>query len=252
MIVDTLITLGTSRFGLQLPAATALERCTAAGIDMAVATAPHPVDHDFGRANQELSDAVAAASGRLIGVCRVDPWDDQKALAMLERSVNEHGHRGLLLHPAEEHFRINDARLIPLARLAQDLGIPVLVAAGYPWLSEPSQIAQFAQWCPGVPVVMTNGGQFNISGLSQIDAEAALRLDNVHIQTSGVYREDFLQKVVRSFGVDRLMFASAAPYFDLGYERLRVELLHVADEEREQIFAGNARRVFSLDERVGA
>ncbi|GAB3881331.1 hypothetical protein GCM10028802_26380 [Terrabacter terrigena] len=219
---------------------------------MAVATAPHPVDHDFDRANRELADAVDAASGRLVGLCRVDPWDGEDALALLERSVNEHGHRGLLLHPAEEHFRINDARLIPLAQLAENLGIPVLVAAGYPWLSEPSQVAQFAGWCPGVPVVMTNGGQFNISGLSQIDAEAALRLDNVHIQTSGVYREDFLQKVVRTFGVERVMFASAAPYFDLDYERMRVGLLHVAEEERAQIFAGNAQRVFRLDERVNA
>ncbi len=252
MIVDTLVTVGRSRFGMELSAITAMERWGEAGIDVALASPPHPVDHDFSRANEELAASVEASGGRLVGLCRLDPWDGDGALELLERSVRQLGHRGLLLHPAEEHFRINDASLIPLARLAEELAIPVLIAAGYPWLSEPSQIAQFARWCPGVPVIMTNGGQFNISGLSQIDAEIALRLDNVHLQTSGVYREDFLQKVVHTYGVGRLLFATGAPYFDLRYETLRVRLLHVDEEERNHIFADNARRIFSLDEQVNA
>lgn len=246
MIIDSLMTVGASRFGFDLPAATAVEHLRSQGIALALAAPAHPVDHDFARANVQLAESSIDSAGRLVGLCRVDPWDGEAALELLEGSIRNRGMRGLFLNPEEERFRINDARLRPIAELAQALSVPVVVEAGYPWLSEPSQIAQFARWCPEIAVVMTNGGQFNISGLSQIDAEGALALPNVHIQTSGVYREDFLQKVVANYGADRVLFATAAPYFDPGYEKLRVSLLHVAEEHRQDILGGNARGLFSL------
>ncbi len=250
MIIDANITLGTSRFGMELAEGVALERCAHEGVTVAVVNPSHPVDHDFLRANEELAGTVERAKGRLVGLCRVDPWDGDVGLQLLHSSVDSLGFRGLFLHPAEEHFRINDSRIVPLAKLAAELDIPVVVATGYPWLSEPSQVADFAQWCPDVPVIMTNGGQYNISGLSQIDAESALGLANIHLYTSGVYREDFLQKVVKNFGPERVLFASSAPYFDPGFEKRRVDLLHVSEGEREALLRRNAQRVFWIDDNV--
>jgi len=252
VIIDSLMTLGASRFGTELSEEAALEQCDREGINVVVATIAHPTDHDFMRANGELTACVERSAGRLVGVCRVDPWDGESGLALLERSVRSGNHRGLVLHPAEEHFRINDRRLVPFAHLAAELDIPVIIASGYPWLSEPTQVAEFARWCPSVPIIMTNGGQYNISGLSQTDAESALGLSNIHLHTSGVYREDFLQKVVASFGFERLLFASSAPVFNLVYEKLRVEYLHVGQHEREAILGGNAQRIFSIEDRAGA
>ncbi len=250
MIIDSLITLGTSRFGVELSEEAALERCEREGVDVTLAAIAHPVDHDFVRANEELAACVERSAGRLMGLCRVDPWDGQGGLDLLQRSVRSLSHRGLVLHPAEEHFRINDRRLVPFAHLAEELDIPVIVASGYPWLSEPTQVAEFARWCPSVPIIMTNGGQYNISGLSQMDAESALSLDNVYLHTSGVYREDFLQKVAATFGFERLLFASAAPVFDMGFEKLRVQYLHVGQQQREAILGGNAQRIFSISDNV--
>ncbi len=248
MIVDAHVVLGTSRFGTELTEHEALERWAREGIDLAIASPPHPVDHDFARANAELSEVVSRSGGRLVGLSRVDPWDGDAALELFEHSVRVLGHRGLFLHPAEERFRINDARLRAFASLAEELHVPVVIATGYPWASEPTQVAQFAQWSAGVPVVMTNGGQYNISGLSQTDAESALGLDNVHLHTSGVYREDFLQNVVRTYGADRVLFASSAPTFDVAFEAARVQLLHVTDEERQAVQSSNARRIFGLSD----
>ena len=97
MIIDSLITLGTSRFGVELSEEAALERCEREGVDVTLAAIAHPVDHDFVRANEELAACVERSAGRLMGLCRVDPWDGQGGLDLLQRSVRSLSHRGLVL-----------------------------------------------------------------------------------------------------------------------------------------------------------
>jgi len=246
MTIDSLVFLGSSRFGVELTAEALATGCREQDVSLSLASPPHPPDHDLRAANERILSAVDRSGGALLGLFRVDPWDAVESIETVERAAALPGIRGLLLHPAEEHFRINDPRVRPVADRAAALGLPVVVATGTPWQSEATQVAEFARWCGDAPVVMTNGGQYNISGLSQTDAEAALTLENVHLHTNGVYREDFLQRVVGEFGQDRLLFASGAPSFDVRYEKRRVELLHVDDGARDAVLAGNARRLFAI------
>jgi predicted TIM-barrel fold metal-dependent hydrolase len=246
MIIDGLCFVGTSRFGYQLSVDAALRGLDAQGISAAVVAPMHPRDGDFATANVELARIARDSADRLVWIARVDPWDGELALEQLTHAVANDGARGLFLHPAEEHFRINDMRLRPIAERANELGVPIMVATGFHCMSEAAQVARFAQWCPDTAVIMTNGGQLNISGLGQFDAELALRLDNVHIQTSGVYRDDFLERTVKSFGAERVLFASFAPVFDTRYERQRVEKVHLTDAERQLLLSGNTQRLFGF------
>ncbi len=246
MIIDGLCFIGVSRFGYELSAEAAIRALDAHGIAVAVAAPMHPRDGDFGAANVELARIARDSGGRLVGIARVDPWDGELALEQLTRAVTDDGARGVFLHPAEEHFRINDVRLRPIAERANELGVPVVVATGFHCMSEPVQVGRFAEWCPDTAVIMTNGGQLNISGLAQFDAELALQSDNVHIQTNGVYRDDFLERIVKSFGPERVLFASFAPVFDTAYERLRVEKVHLTDDQRQFLLSGNTQRLFGI------
>ena len=242
--VDGLVFLGRSHFGYALDAATAVTGLDAVGTTTALVAPMHPTGADFAPANDEVAEAAGASGGRLVALCRVDPWRPD-AVAELRRCVAG-GVRGLFLHPAEEHFRVNDPRVRPLLEVAAALAVPVVIAAGYHLVAEPLQLGAAAAWTPDNPVVLTNGGQFNISGMAQFDAELALANPNVHVHTSGMYREDFLERVVATFGPERLVFASAAPLFQMPYERARVDLAHFSDAERELILGGNSRRIFSL------
>jgi predicted TIM-barrel fold metal-dependent hydrolase len=248
MSIDALCFLGVSRFGYELGADDALRALDAAGITTAVVAPMHTADRDMAKANAELARVVAGSGGRFAGTARIDPWDGEAALTELTRAVTEDGALAVLLHPDEEHFPINDIRLRPIAELAGELGVPVIVATGYHCVSEALQVGRFASWCPGVPVIMTNGGQLNISGLGQVDAELALALPNVYILTSGVYRDDFLERAVKTFGAERLLFASAAPQFDFGYELRRVHQVHITEDERKLLLSGNAGRLFGIEE----
>jgi hypothetical protein len=70
---------------------------------------------------------------------------------------------------------------------------------GAAWVSEAPQVAELARRFPEVPIVMTNGGQINISGFSQRNSRLALaECANASMTTSGVYREDFIEDVLES------------------------------------------------------
>jgi predicted TIM-barrel fold metal-dependent hydrolase len=241
--VDGLVYLGTSHFGYQLDAAAALDGMDAVGTDAAVVVPMHPHRGDLALANQELLEVASKSDGRLIPLCRVDPWEGEAAVAELRRAFGE-GARGVFLHPSEERFRINDVRVRPIVECAAELATPVMVAAGYHLFAEPLQLAAAACWTPANPFVLTNGGQFNISGMSGFDAQLALENANVHVQTSGMYREDFLEGVVATFGPERLLFATAAPMFTMAYERLRVDLAHFSELETDLILGSNTVRIF--------
>jgi predicted TIM-barrel fold metal-dependent hydrolase len=244
--IDGLLFIGASHFGYQLGAAEALAGMDAVGTEVAIAAPMHPHRGDFTAANDTLAEAASESAGRLIPLCRVDPWEGAAAVAELRRAVGE-GARGLFLHPSEERFRINDVLVRPIVESAAELAVPVMVAAGYHLFAEPLQLGAAAEWTPDNSFVLTNGGQFNISGMSQFDAQLALGNANVHVHTSGMYREDFLEGVVAKFGPERLLFASAAPLFTMEYERLRVELAHFTDAEVELILGGNTARIFGVE-----
>jgi len=134
-----------------------------------------------------------------------------------------------------------------LARCAE-LNLPVLVATGYPWLSEAAQIGDLARRFPSVTIIMTHGGQINISGLGQADAMETLRRHpNVCMETSGVYRQDFLQDVATQIGDERVLFGSNSPLMDPRLEVARARWADLPASSKELILGGNAQRIFKLD-----
>jgi uncharacterized protein len=245
--VDVITFLGQSLFGYGQSADELLARLDSVDVERAVICPIKPRAYHLSAANDLVGDA-AAHQARFIPLARVDPNLEDDAVRELERAVGTLGARGLFLHPWEETFRVSDPRLDPLLTRCLDLHVPVMVATGYPWVSEAAQVGELARRFPGVPIVMTHGGQINISGLGQADAFAVLqRHPNVHIDTSGVYRQDFLEDVATQLGPERLLFGSNSPRMDIRLEVQRVRWLTVDDVSRELVLGGNARRVLKLD-----
>jgi predicted TIM-barrel fold metal-dependent hydrolase len=207
----------------------------AAGIDRAIVCPTRARGHGYDVENERVAALVAAHPDRLVGFARIDPLTPG-AGTVLEHARSL-GLRGLFLHPWEDAFRITD----PAVDAVVD-GLPVIVATGYPWVSEGLQVGELARRHPETTFVATNGAQLNISGLGQVDAELALEANpNLFVQTSGVYREDFLEGVVERFGAERLLYASAFPRFDPRLELLRVQWAPNIDEKaRSAILGGNA------------
>jgi uncharacterized protein len=226
---------------LSFAAAGLVEALDAAAIDRAVVCPQRARGHGYDVENDRVAALVAAHPARLVGFARVDPLAPGAA-AELERAYGL-GLRGLFLHPWEDAFAIGDQAVTPLIGKR-----PVIVATGYPWVSEGLQVGELARLHPETPVVATNGAQINVSGLGQRDALLALEANpNLMVQTTGVYREDFIEGVVERFGPERVLFASGFPRFDPRLEVLRVRWApNLDDTARRAILGANAARLLGL------
>lgn len=253
MILDGLTFVGDSLMMGQVTATDLARELDGAGIDRAVVCPLKPRNYRFRPANEYVARAVEAYPARMIGFARVDPHLGEEAADELRDSVERLGLQGLFLHPWEETFRANAPVVEPILRVAAALGVPVIVATGYPWLAEGTQVGALAAVNPEVPIIATNGAQMNISGFGQDDAEFALRAaPNLRIHTTGVYREDFLQGVDRTFGPARMLFASAFPYFEVEFELLRVTAAHLPEQTKAKILGTNLHALLESAKAVDA
>jgi predicted TIM-barrel fold metal-dependent hydrolase len=245
MIIDALVVAGENRFRAGPTLAELAAAADAAGIEGLVAAPGRPLDYHLGPANEALADAAGSVDMPVARLGRVDPLDGDRAIAEAARCLDELGCAGLFLHPGEEAFPIRLAS--PVVTVAATRGVPVVVAAGAYALSEPLQLFEFARTHPDLTMVMTSGGQLNISGLGMADAWLALeRAPNLHVMTDGVYRQDFIERLAEDLDPHRLLAGSFAPYFDLGYERRRVLSACLTPAARALVEGGNAQRLFAL------
>ena len=245
--LDAFAFLGESLLGYSQTAAELLARLDLAEVQQAVVCPVKPRGYHLGPANDLVAEACARQP-RFVGLARVDPNQGDAALRELERAVSELHLRGLFLHPWEETFRVNGPGLDLLLARCAALNLPVLIATGYPWVSEAAQVGDLARRYPSVSMVITHGGQINISGLGQMDAfEVLRRHGNVCIETSGVYRQDFIQDVASQLGPERVLFGSNSPRMDIRLEVERVRRVHLGEDARRLMLGGNARRIFKLD-----
>lgn len=248
MIVDAHLHLGEGLFGRSYSLRQALAAMDEAGVDRAVVSPLKPKRYHLGPANDLIAAAVHDSAGRLTGFGRVDPWQDEAAVREAERCLDRLGFRGLFLHPWEEHFAINDAVVFPIVEVAAARGVPVMLAGGYPVVSHPTRIADLARRFPRVTFIATSGGQINISGGMLAQAEAMLRSSpNVLMETSGIYREDFIEDMAAAIGAERIVFGSGAPVYDPRHEVERVRRAHLPEDARRQIGGENLRRLLSWE-----
>lgn len=245
MIVDALMLVGENRFEPTLAVTDALAIADELEIDIVVAAPARPLAYHLEPANERLAEAARRSGGRLVALGRVDPLNGETATREAERCLTELGCVGLFIHPDQEVFAAPQAA--NLLEVARDHRAPVVVATGHFARSEPLQVAQLAGSFPEVPVVMTTGGQMNITGLSMFDAWLALTSNaNLHVMTNGEYRQDFIERLASEFDYRRVLYASFAPTFDARFEQKRVRSAHMSEVARRAIEGDNAGRLFGL------
>jgi uncharacterized protein len=247
LIVDAFTYLGQSRDGWKVDRDELVRALDAESVAAAVLCPPSPVDGAFEAANEVVADAVAREPGRFVGIARVDPLLGAQAAREIERAARSLGLRGVFLHPWEDRCPLDRPEVFGVVECAVELGLPVMVAAGYPWMSEAAQVAELCAAFPAAKMIATNGAQINISGLGQIDAEALVaRCPNVVLLTNGVYRDDFLAGVAAHHGAHRLAYGSGYPVMDMRFERRRVTMSTLSEDAQRTVSGTTAASLFGM------
>lgn len=243
-VLDAHVFVGASIQGFGLAPDAAAAELDRLEVDGAVIVPVRPAGYAYAPENDRVAEAARVRADRFIGLGRVDPRQADAA-EEAARCLAELGLRGIFVHPFEDALAISSPRLDPVLEVCAERSAPLMVAAGHPWVSEAPQIAELALRHPSVPIVMTNGGQINISGLGQCNAWLAMEHNpNVYMTTSGVYREDFIEEVATGLGAARVMFGSQSPLFDMDMELHRLRWAHVDDAARAAMLWDTAVGVF--------
>ena len=249
MIVDSHVYLGSCLFGYGQSVDAVLSGMDRLGIDRAILCPVKPQGYHLAPANELVAECVAQNPERFAGLCRVDPWQGEAAVAAVRSGVGELGACGLYLDPWEENFQINDDVVLPLVEEAGIHGRPVVVNAGHVRVSHPTQLWDLARRFPDVRFVACNGGQINICGMLLSETRRMLEAcPNVVIETAGVYREDYLEEIVTEVGEERVLFASGSPVYDQELEMARVRLAHLSASQKAKVWGSNASAVFAISE----
>jgi predicted TIM-barrel fold metal-dependent hydrolase len=211
------------------------------GVIFSVATTPHQA----GSINRFIADCATASEGRFVGLGTVHP--ESESLKEDIDTILSLGLRGVKLHPDFQKFKLDDYRCLKIFELCEGR-LPVLVHTGdYRYdFSNPNRLAPVLSIFTELTVIGAHFGGWSVWD----DAEAMLaEYSNFYVDTSSslyAMSPERATALVRSFGADRVLFATDYPMWDLETEIARMEALALTPEEKAQIFYGNAERLFGF------
>lgn len=226
-----------------------------------LAAAKKRIDDDLmGRVvrRNEWSCDEAKANPGLIAFVGVDPTMSAEAMAAeIEDKVKNWGAKGVKVHPPIQYFFADDRVMWPAYEKAQELGVPVLFHSGeyeLPNHKEYSRTKLFASLLAAFPkltVVLAHLGNH----FFEETLDLAKRFPNAHFDSSAVLSvpesgsilsNAHAVALIRSIGVERVLFGSDFPWYAPEVAVERLESLPLTKEEKRLIGAENAKRILSL------
>lgn len=217
----------------------ALER-----IDARAIVFPMQEPDGYPPANDMILEEAAAADGRLIPFCRLNPHEDAVAEA---RRCLEAGARGIKLHPRAERFTLDHPSLRDVFALADENGVPVLCHAGRGIAALGRHAADACGRYPGMRLILAHAG---ISDLAWI-WRAAGDHPNLFFDTAWWSPAD-LQALFALVPPGQILMASDAPYATPAYgatmamrHALQIGLDH---DQVRAVVGGQAARLVAREE----
>lgn len=167
------------------------------------------------------------------------------------------GLKGVKLHPFIQRFELDHPGVQRLFELLPETGLPVILDTVHirgllkakphlEWVvrmlnqrgCEPTEIAALAAAHPRVPIIAAHGG--SLYGWHKLDP--LMELDNVYFDISYIsylIEPARLVEIIRTKGVERIIYGSDSPWRDPAKFRAWFDELELGPEERRAITAGN-------------
>ena len=182
--------------------------------------------------------------------------------------IRDAGLKGIKIHPVYQGVPADDARYIRILRRCGELGLLVLIHAGWDIgfpgndCALPGKIHRALKESGDVRVILAHMGGWRAwresletfaEGNAYIDT--AFSLGEFVPNGDGYYasREECMMldaeefvKMVRAFGAERVLFGSDSPWASQKDTVRSIESLPLTDDEKMKIFCGNAAKLLGL------
>jgi len=211
---------------------------------------PHGVA-DSRAQNDGIAAALREHPERLVrGLGVVEPRHGAAALPEVDRVMGELGLSGLMFH--------NDFNGLPLDHPAMFAIVERLAAypdavaqvhtAQHSVLEAPFQLGRLAAAFP--TVTFLNAHPFMDTTHEAASLDLGERHPNIVFDTAVSHTQLYpIEHAVQRLGAERVLWASSNPYYETTLDIPLVANADISDEAKRQLFAGNARRIFKIEER---
>ncbi len=168
------------------------------------------------------------------------------------RRIRDMGFAGIKLHPVYQRVAFDDIRYMRLVDYASELGLCMVVHAGYdvgfPGESfvSPAVSRRLIDTVHPEKLVLAHMGGYD----EWKEVAQELAGQNVYLDTSfslGKMPDEEFMQLVRLHGADKVLFASDCPWMDQKEQVARFEALPLNPEEREQIAWKNASALLGFE-----
>ncbi len=173
----------------------------------------------------------------------------------LQDAVEDYGLKGLKLHPSNLQLDADSLEMVPVLRKAAELNVPVAIHSnpcrvGFHDNCAPDRINKMIQVFPDLTIITAHMGgmkwQDAISGCGYVDISSVLP------EFVKLYGIEQTNRILRGFGVDRLIFATDYP--DVRYVEPEevyetycniLNQMDFTEEEASKIAHGNIWRILN-------
>ncbi|UCG66897.1 MAG: amidohydrolase [Deltaproteobacteria bacterium] len=195
--------------------------------------------------NEEIRKAVTAFPDRLIGAVWINPFEGKKAIEEVKRAITEWQFKAIKIHPLLHAFVANDEIVHPIAKVADELGVPMFMHSGHPPFSLPWSIAQLAEDFPTVKMVMVHMGHGH-GVYIQAAIDMAKKYSNLYLETSGMPMHTKIKEAYEQVGPNRIMFGTDAPFHHPSVEIQRAMVSGLDERQLSDLFYNNAALFLGL------
>lgn len=193
---------------------------------------------------EESLQAVGKHMDRLIGAAWVNPTE-KEAVSQIRAAVRDYGFKAIKLHPLCQSYLPNDECVFPIAELAEELNIPLMIHTGHPPFSLPWSVAQLADLYPHVKMVMIHMGHGNGMYI-QSAIDMAKKYPNLYLETSGMPMHTKIKEAYEQVGNNRILWGLDAPFHHPTVEIQRTIVSGLSDSQLEDVFYKNVKKLLSL------
>jgi predicted TIM-barrel fold metal-dependent hydrolase len=248
-----------------------LRRMEESGLDVTVALfneSPTLDENALLEANKTLGKIGSRNPGKIIPFGGVNPTRDN-APQILRRIVEEFGIKGLKWHADIDYFWPNDERAYAMFEVAEELNIPIVTHTGNlpshskAKFSHPMLYDEVLVDFPNLKIIAAHAGYRwwrDWCSIAEWKPNFYGCLTEWQLMAVGRYEEfcRILRQMIDLAGVDRILFGTDSPGFDLlvptqrwievlkGLPQNAPEGIEFTDEEVEAILGGNARRILGI------
>lgn len=190
---------------------------------------------DSERANFEVAEIVRSKPDRYLGFAFVHAERDRGAVAdLVGKAVEDYRFVGIKVHRHEAS----------ITREVCDVARAYRLTVLYDVMGEVSVCELLAQEYPDVNFIIPHLGSFSDDWRAQMALiDHLCRHPNIHADSSGVRRFDWLVQAVKRAGAHKLLFGSDGPWLHPGLELMKIRALGLPVEDEALVLGGNLIRL---------